>query len=265
MRQINVEVPASWLRSVEGSLHPQNSTTGYPQLPVDTSMAGHGAQTHDDAVNALTEYRSKLREYTARAVCGREFVFVQKLKEWMRSSLSNLGRLIDAAYHGRNQVHHFNRPKPERICSDDDNHCCLVVFSILLDLCAGHHLHFFQREVTDRRLPIELKTLEKVLTRMRCFDNARHLAEAFYKAQWRYCAASFELNVAKDYLDENQIIPIIAKRRIKEGGTAHLSAIVVPEEFVGPDLRAIVDRSKFQDPDDNIGCVRPTVIRRDTC
>jgi hypothetical protein len=232
---------------------------------VDASMASHGAQTHDDAVNVLSEYKSKLREYTARAVCGREFVFVEKLKEWMKSSFSSLGRLVDAAYHGRHHVHHFHRPKPERICSDDDHHCCLVVFSILLDIGAGHHLHFFQREVTDRSLPIELKTLEKVLTRMRCFDNPRHLAEAFYRAQWRYCAASFELNVGKDYLDENQIIPIIAKRGIKEGGTAHLSAIVVPEEFVGPVLRTIVDRSKFQDSGDNIGCVRPTIIWRDMC
>jgi hypothetical protein len=225
-------------------------------------MADHGAQTHEDAVSILDEYRSRLRKYTARAVCGREFVFVEKLKEWMKSSLSSLGRLIDAAYHGRHQVHHFSMPKPERICSDDDHHCCLVVFSILLDIGAGHHLHRFQREVTDRRLPIELKTLEKVLTRMRCFDNARQLAEAFYRAQWRYCAAYFELSVAKDYLDENQIIPIIAKRGIKEGGTAHLSVIVVPEEFVGPELRAIVDRSKFEDPNDDLGCVRPTTRLR---
>jgi hypothetical protein len=208
-------------------------------------MAEQGMHNHG---TALDEYRRKLEEYTTTAVCGRGFVFVEKLKEWMRSRLR---RLIDVAYHGH---HNIFPPKPERIYTDRD--CCLVVFAILLDIKQGHLLHRFLREVTDKKLPIELKNLETILTRMRCFPNAINLAKEFYLAQWRFCPAKFEFNVGQDYLNENQIIPICRKQEInKKGLTADLSMIMVPEEFVGQDLREIVKDSRFPDKSSDLGYV----------
>ena len=197
----------------------------------------------------LNDYESKLKEYTATAVCGRDFVFVEKLKDWMKSGL---GSLIRAAYQDHSQD--IFPPRPERIYTDYD--CCLVVFCILLDINEGHLVRRFQREVTDKKLPIDLKSLENILTRMQCFSNAKELANKFYKAQWRFCPAKFEFTVGQDYRDENQIIPICGKKVInKKGLTADLSMIMVPEEFVGQNLRNIVKDSRFYDKSGNLGYV----------
>ena len=99
----------------------------------------------------ISEFREKLEECTIKAVCHRNFVLVEKLKEWM---MGRLGPILDAACH----CHDIFPPSSNKISTGDG--CCLLVFSILLSLDAGHLVDRFQGRITDQKLPIDLQLLE---------------------------------------------------------------------------------------------------------
>ena len=66
----------------------------------------------------------------------------------------------------------------------------------------------------------------------------------FFKLQHRFKPARFELHKRSNW-DEDVVIPIYHSNPIKEGGTAELYQIDVPEEFVGWKLRDACAGSRF--------------------
>ena len=216
---------------------------------------------------AFEDFRTKLGNCTRKAVCGRTYVLVDEFTKWMRdraepnSSITQAGRLLMAAY--RDTSHPGFLPvTSEQIFTGDD--CSLLVFSILLELGVGNLVNQFQaNELVDKKLPIRLWTLENNLDNMR-LPNAKELAARFDEVQWRFCPARFELGSNKEYQGK-RIIPICQKRLINKGGTAQVWEISVQEQFVGPKIRAMVESSRFNDPNDEFGDVSPRPVPCFTC
>ena len=202
---------------------------------------------------AILEFKAKLRESTTTAVCGREFVFVQKLTEWLRSEAGNGGyqssRLLAAAYPDKDQT--FWPITREEL--SDGSECCLLIFSILIELGCGTLIdEFSRREKFDRDLPIDLVWLKDNLEEMRPQNgDADALADQFNTIQWKFCPAKFDLNMSRTFI-QNRIVPICRKEAINEkGGTAQLFQIEIPEEFVGRRLREVVKSSRYDHQEGN--------------
>ncbi|KAI9776787.1 MAG: hypothetical protein M1816_005081 [Peltula sp. TS41687] len=196
---------------------------------------------------SMRDFQSKLRECTMQAACGRPYVLVAKLTEWLRPIVSGSGsdttrasRLLVAAYRNRHQP---GLPISVEQFSGDD--CCLLVFCILLTLDWGELVDIFQRcDVVDRLLPIPLRELRAKLETAGLPD-AEKLATRFDEMQWRFCPARFDLHMGRDHV-KNRIIPICRKEEINsKGGTAQLWQIDVQEEFVGCKLKKVVSSSRF--------------------
>mgnify|MGYP001581328653 FL=1 len=86
-------------------------------------------------------------------------------------------------------------------------------------------------------------------------SNADELVDGFDKLQWKFCPAIFEMGMGREF-QENEILPFCKKEKINEkGATAELWQIEIPEEFVGPKLRAVVKDGKYDDPNDDLGPV----------
>src|SRR5271167_4093344 len=97
----------------------------------------------------LHEYLAKLDEFTLRGACGRPYILVSKLTQWLKSAegsgynTSPANRLLKAAY----QRWHEYGPIPisfEGLIGGDD--CCLLVFCILFLLGHGDLVARFQRD-----------------------------------------------------------------------------------------------------------------------
>ena len=207
----------------------------------------------------IHNFLTTLRDCTVQAACGRHYVRVTKLRQWMKSQVGSdrhttqASRLLDFAYR--------NRESPglpvlvEQVSHGEES--CLIVFSILLELGFGGLVHHFSRlEIVDKHLPIDLLTLHARLGEMELDSVDRRKLEAdFERNQWRFCAAKFELGAGRQYF-KNRIIPICRKKTINDkGGTAKLWEIEVQEEFVGKTLRDVVWKSRYDDPKDNFGLV----------
>lgn len=197
----------------------------------------------DDA--SIRDFHSKLRECTMEAVCGRSYVLVTKLTNWLRSEVrwsgsntTQAGRLLQAVYRHQNQP---GRPINVENFSGVD--CCLLVFCILLEVGAGELVHTFQRRgIVDRNLPTDLSSLRHKLNDL---PNAEKLAMDFDEVQWRFCPARFELHCGHEH-PKNMIIPICRKEKINsKGGTAQVWQIDVQEEFLSPRLKKVVSSSRF--------------------
>lgn len=203
---------------------------------------------------ALVDFERKVHDLTRNAVDGRSYILVETLQIWMRDPsltkletkfVTNTDLLAHAAYYGR---HDFPPIKPSRICEPGQN-CCLIVFSILLNLELGYLIDVFARkDILDRRLPEDLASLKQKLKKL---ENGEQIAERFNERQWRYCPAMFSLDMEGEYF-ESRIIPICRKFPIGHGGTARVDQIVVQAEFVDKSLRNKLqdDRDAFvEDPE----------------
>lgn len=197
------------------------------------------------------QFISKLNEYTRKAVCGRDFILVDRLQEWLRSPVGGEGTYADRLLH---RVAYSNRHKPGPPITSDKfkpgDDCCLLVFSILQKLGRGHLIDVFSRKKKiDKLLPISREDLNAIE------NDGRHpgLSSEFFDLQHCFRPASFDLHDSNDW-GEDKVIPIYRKIPIKSGGTAKLWQIDVPEEYVGHALRDIASGSRFnegseQDPD----------------
>jgi hypothetical protein len=196
---------------------------------------------------ALAEFAAKAQEFNKTAVDGRSYVLVEELQKWMRETslaqldnkfVTNTDLLAHAAYFGRRD---FPPIVPSQI-SDPGADCCVIVFSILLDLELGHLIDLFSKKtIVDCRLPQDLSSLKK---KLKGLQNGEQVAERFNGRQWKFCPAIFSLNMEREYF-ENQIIPICRKTHLNSGGTAHVWQIVVQAEFVDKKLRNLLDEDAF--------------------
>ena len=213
-------------------------------------------------VQALAEFAAKVHALTTKAVDHRSYVLVETLRTWLRDPSSaklddkfvtNTDLLLHAAYFGKS---HFPPIEPSRI-SDRGNDCCIVVFSILLDLELGHLIDSFSRKgITDRRLPEDLSSLTE---KLRDLHNGNRVAERFNQRQWKFCPVVFSQHMEKDYF-EAHIIPICRQSEPNSGGTAKVRQIVVQAQFVEEPLRRMLEDDPFTSYDDEeFGHVSPSV------
>ena len=203
--------------------------------------------TPHDAV--VTDFKATLKECTATTVCGRHFVLVARLTRWMRSQrpsegVSQTACLLRAAYSQRTSP-----GLPREVAQlPNGKRSALLVFAILLELGSGELIDSFLRNDLDNGLPIDLLQLRTKLVKFLPITKANDLAERFNQEQWRYCAATFNLGMGKDY-GRKRIIPICAKEQINDkGGTADLWWIQVHEDFVGEELKKAVACSRMLPP-----------------
>ena len=213
----------------------------------------------------VREFKAKLEECTDRAICGRDYVFVAKLTGWMKSmrsggSTSQAACLLRAAYSRRTSP---GLPgETDRLFVGDRKESALLLFAILLELDSADLIHLFLRHDLHKHLPIDLYQLRDKTAKMIDDRNqAELLAKHFNEAQWRYCQATFDLNMGIDF-ERRRILPICAKQQINnKGGNAELWWIQVPEEFVSKDLQKAIACSRVAPPkwDRKVGHVSPKI------
>ena len=201
-----------------------------------------------DNAAILEEFNTKLKEHTRQAHDGREFVLVDSFQRWLRSPIergTHAERLLELVAYG-------NRKEPGIPITGDNfkpgDQCCLLVFCILQMLDHGSLIELFSRRgKVDRLLPLAPDDLLSIFQGA-IFQGAKvkdqDLVSKFSTIQHRFRPARFELHSSTDW-DENMVIPIYRMNPIKDGGTASLWQIDVPEDFVGESLRDVCSGSRF--------------------
>jgi hypothetical protein len=233
---------------------------------------------HPQDDNIFPEFEKQVKRYSIKTPpppisCGRTYVRVSKLSEWFQGKVqtqrgltSRARCLLDYAY--RNHEH---APITTHKVFEGE-HRCQIVFSILLRIGCGDLIHHFRsHQIYDSSLPIYLYSLKETLSKMirqhKLQFNLESLAVEFDREQWSWCPAKFERDEYYEF-HRNRIIPILEKEEItsstengprQKGGTATLWQIAVLEEFVHPSLRDVLQSSKYDDEDDQMGPVRPTL------
>ena len=201
----------------------------------------------NEAINS--EYQDVLTKYTRTAkrnpsfgLVDQPFILVDKLQDWLRSAATHetthAQRLLHVAY--------SKRGKPgipfESSNFEPGDDCCLLVFCILHTMGQGNLINIFSRKKkTDGQLPLRRDTLQNI------FGSAKiqgpDMSSKFFDLQHRFCPHKFDLLLGAD-LEEERVIPIREMNHIKQGGTADLWQICVPEDFVGRRLREVSAGSK---------------------
>lgn len=138
--------------------------------------------------------------------------------------VTNTQRLLQALY--SQQIQPISASK----ISDRGQDCCVLVFSILIEIGLGHKINKVQHELVDNNLPETLFKLKEVF---QSISPTRYLeyAEKFNSAQWKYAPMNFRYDMEKTFPEE-YIIPICRKNQIGEGGQGRVYGIVVQEEYV---------------------------------
>jgi hypothetical protein len=211
----------------------------------------------------MNEFRTTIKRCELRACCGRPFLRIEKLLSWLRA---HAGDLLEITYQQEGSDPELPITK-EELCSKNS---ALLVFSILLELGRGEYVNIFDRKGLTDRLPIDMRTLEYELGDSEIpKTTVESLCAGFNEIQWRYCSPRFEFRRRREYL-ANHVVPILRKEAINtKGGTAKVWQIQVLEEFIEPDLRTVIQSSKFRgastDPSDTLGWVKLLALLLDTC
>ena len=211
------------------------------------------------------EFRTQLKNFTVKTAdpsdCGREFVLKDKLTQWLLSA---------SPINGKSHLEMLlpkdpNSPQPlvnkEKIESFDR----LLTFSVLLDIGQTRYLdQFCTANIMDSQLPLDVVSLQRRLCEATvASDKAEALSRSFVARQWKFVAATFELDGTQQY-GSDRILPITRKKTINtKGGTAYLWQLEVPEDFVGKKLRAVIPNSKYHQ-EDRIGNVSFRQFQLDT-
>ena len=195
--------------------------------------------TEPDHATTIQNFHRKLDECTRTAVCGRPYVLVEKLQQWLRSPVpqsktTQVARLLHAAYR-----HRTTPGLPVNLSAfKPGGDCCLLIFSALLAIDRGQMLdQVVEHEKSDFDLPLHWETVNEIF-------GSEQQAQGFFDVQWRFCPYKFGLQKPA-ILKKPKVVPICRMDPIKEGGTAHLFRIAILEEFVLPDLRKAMSSSRF--------------------
>lgn len=179
--------------------------------------------------------------------CGRPYMQVEKLRNWLKESCSEHTDIswADLCLEAAKQGHNAGSLSLGDINAPDRP--CLLVFSILCDIGTPSLIQEFQRRgLTDTKLPISLSDLEHELNHLP-IDNAALLAKRFDDRKWAFCPVRFDWS-STFACKKSTVLPICRRGILStKGGTALLWQIAVQEEFVGPSLRSISAKSKFND------------------
>jgi hypothetical protein len=213
-------------------------------------MIPHSRPSHD-AVHA--EFLRQLEECTVKPDWpgGRNFIRVGHFTSWMRSRtqgqyLSNTARLLRTVYPNSIQP-----PISADTITSSGNDCCVLVFSILLEIGLGHYINEVQRhEVIDRKLPVDLYHLKWLFEQISP-KNYLDYAQRFNNAQWKFSPMTFWYGMDKIYSEE-YVIPICRKHEIGRGGQGRVYGIAVQAEFVSKTLHNTLPKkepTRYDDPD----------------
>jgi hypothetical protein len=217
-----------------------------------TDLAGGVNSAHFNK-HVLQEAVDKIQECTVRAVCGREYVRTGALQSWLVAEVQTRARvrkIMDAATRHHNVSLFLSK---HQILDRGDIDCCLILFSILLELHLGHLLRPLEAVgIRDRKLPMNLHEIERLtqnlkLPRESGIPSVNELVLKVYKAQWHFCPVNFELGMSERNLYMDHILPVCRKHKLSETATAIFFQIQVQEEFVGPKLKQAVPTSRFYD------------------
>lgn len=98
----------------------------------------------------------------------------------------------------------------------------LRTFATLLCIHKGHWIYHFQqfRSLRDEKLPYHTQPDD--------FPDDDHMFKNFKNAQWQFCAMTLQYDM-KDRFREQEVLPIIHKGQIGEGGSATVHKIVVDD------------------------------------
>ena len=189
----------------------------------------------------IQSFRRQAQHCTRKAVCGRDFVLVERLQKWLRDERPNRNGcqaecLLEAAYQ------HFTTPEflpvQPSAWEPGNERCCLLVLSILLIIDCGHLLNLFIRKgKRDHQLPLLQKTVRSIL-------DPGPSAERFIAMQRRFCPAKFDRRSSLEH-DFDRIIPISSQFRLAEVGSASVTQISIPEDFIHRTLREEAAISRF--------------------
>ncbi|XTI86035.1 hypothetical protein V2W45_1233385 [Cenococcum geophilum] len=203
-------------------------------------------------VAPIAQFKQKLGTLTKTAACGREFVLVQELMDWLgEPGVPRIAPLLNDAY---KCDFNWAPVRPDRISESEQT---LLVFCILLDLGYGYLIDKFLEK--DMKLSVETDMEAHITEHLQSegieHGQAAEIGKRFEEARWRFCPAQFEFGVSHNY-GKKRILPFLKRVPIDEGegkgGTANLWNISVPEEFVGCKLRRKVPSSKFRDEDSGV-------------
>lgn len=206
----------------------------------------------------VAEFRSKLKESTlTSALDGRSFVRSSLVAEWLTSHSATPTihdttpmRRMDDIY---SALHPGRKSLPSSLVQNAGVQ--VKLFCILFTIGCLETLDvFWSYTLLDRDLPLSLEKLQVVANTDSCkyFES---FANKFYRAQWPFCPATFDLFQAKT-LESEHVLPLSRMKMIGAGGTARVYQIAVPEEFLGPHF---VDRLSFARFKDTEGAVGPSV------
>jgi len=197
------------------------------------------------------EFRSQLEACTVKPDWpgGRNFIQAERFTSWMRGKAlpeqaTNTQRLLEAVYQNR------MLPITASKISDPGDDCCVLVFSILLEIGLGCFINDVQNELVDHHLPM---TLDKLKDIFRSIDSTKFLgyAEMFNNAQWKFRPMKFRWDMQKVFPEEF-IIPICRKKEIGRGGQGRVYGIVVQDEYVCDRLHktlSLDEHTRYDDPD----------------
>jgi hypothetical protein len=158
---------------------------------------------------ALKNFAATLDQLTVTAVDGSRYVRISALSEWMRDFADELeGRWISRTELLANAVYHGWRDFPP-IISNEGSNCCVIVFSILLDLGLGHRVHdFTQKGIVDSNLPQDLATLKNKFKPQK--GDGEYLANKFNERQWKFSLAQFSENMDEEFF-ENRVFRFVER------------------------------------------------------
>jgi hypothetical protein len=201
-----------------------------------------GQAYHSPALRPLLdEFSRRVEACTIQTTSERPVILTDRLIQWLSTPLDGLG--------AKTAIEELADLLGIQHAFDKANENALSLFCVLLHMGIPHH---FQRFLSERinSIPVRLPTLEPLRNEL----GSRKINE-FYKTQWRFCAGILELDGYNEWEPE-VIIPICRQRLVGQGQTARVHAVLVPETFVGPQLRKMYSKSQTVDEESCGGLVR---------
>lgn len=208
-------------------------------------MLAHGQQlTIQEEPTFVDQVRKKVAELTVRPneACGypfdRPWIRVSELKAWMLTKLEDI-------------LHEVHGPRFGYHDTKDNSKEYLLILAILLTIDDGKYgkyiAHFKSRQVTDAQLPLDASRIRSLRqgpdeSKQAPEDEWDQMTKKFHSSQWRFKPLQFSLSMER-VVEARDIVPICHMKEIKQGGTAVVWQVLVPEEFVDSDIARIADQN----------------------
>lgn len=181
--------------------------------------------------------------------CGRAtFVMTRSLTDWLKKPITDDALCIHTIYSAVSPPVHPS----SRIDVDDHSLIFCILFEMeRLDLMED----LLKQAVTDNDLPLSMESLRDLFIQ-NYLGSHDDTASEFYKLQWRYFPAKFEMFGSHMFKSET-VLPVSRRLPIGVGTTAHIWQMVIPREFIDGDLAQALEWATFDDTENQIGPVIP--------